>query len=418
MIFSLILYVTLGFLLFSSSLKFKKFTPPSCPAIGCLISFYKNRYRLLDWYTQLLSESKTQTIVVQRFGAPRTVVTANPNNVEYIPKAKVRGKMVVCKRGVNGSAEKGQIVKEAGGAAMILVNTEINLEEDSVDVHVLLATLIGFDESIHLESYMNSTRRPRAKIIFGGTVIGKSRAPAVAEFSSRGPSFTDPAILKPDMILSTQNSEPHQPSSSGNAPNSQSSLPKIIVGSLALGSVLMEQPVKYDEAQNGDKNKHELPDQSTSIQDSEWKKTISETSLQESDISISNANSANKNIETHSEMSPAEHSITTEGDSKFQAIDTVESMQENIDRVQEKDLPSSPPVNMSSDDVTNKPTEESFDMKSPELKPDEEQHKAIEITPTLIYALLDIRKLEKDGANDLLLRFLGAGLDDEWLETW
>ncbi|KAL2540700.1 Subtilisin-like protease SBT1.2 [Abeliophyllum distichum] len=117
-----------------------------------------------------------------------------------LPKAKVRGKMVVCKRGVNGRAEKGQIVKEAGGAAMILVNTEINLEEDSVDVHVLPATLIGFDESIHLESYMNSTRRPRAKIIFGGTVIGKSRAPAVAQFSSRGPSFTDPAILKPDMI--------------------------------------------------------------------------------------------------------------------------------------------------------------------------------------------------------------------------
>ncbi|KAL2515116.1 Cytochrome [Forsythia ovata] len=86
MISSLLLCVTLGFILFSSSLKFKKFTPPSCPAIGCLISFYKNRHRLLDWYTQLLSESKTQTIVVQRFGAPRTVVTANPNNVEYILK--------------------------------------------------------------------------------------------------------------------------------------------------------------------------------------------------------------------------------------------------------------------------------------------------------------------------------------------
>ncbi|KAL2546670.1 Cytochrome [Forsythia ovata] len=86
MISSLLLSVTLGFLLFSSSLKFKKFTPPSCSAIGCLISLYKNHYRLLDWYTQLLSEFKTQTIVVQRFGAPRTVVTANPNNVEYILK--------------------------------------------------------------------------------------------------------------------------------------------------------------------------------------------------------------------------------------------------------------------------------------------------------------------------------------------
>ncbi|KAL2521594.1 Mitochondrial inner membrane protein Mitofilin [Forsythia ovata] len=252
----------------------------------------------------------------------------------------------------------------------------------------------------------------------------------------------------------TQNSEPHQPSSSGNAPNSQSSLPKIIAGSLALGSVLMvanyygvldrylgkeqerpvkydeaqngdknahlgkeqERPVKYDEAQNGDKNAQELPDQSTSIQDSELKKTISETSLQESDISISNADNANKNIETHSEVSPAEHSITTERDSKFQAIDTVEPMQENIDRVQEKDLPSSPPVNMSSDDATNKPTEESFDMKSPEVKPDEEQHKAIEITPTLTSA----DKLAAE--NDIKTVALGDGtrkssslLDDYYL---
>lgn len=117
-----------------------------------------------------------------------------------LPKAKVRGKMVVCDRGVNGRAEKGQAVKEAGGAAMVLANTAINLDEDSVDVHVLPATLIGFDESVELKSYMNSTRKPRARILFGGTQVGKSRAPAVAQFSSRGPSFSNPSILKPDVI--------------------------------------------------------------------------------------------------------------------------------------------------------------------------------------------------------------------------
>ncbi|KAF2307149.1 hypothetical protein GH714_025126 [Hevea brasiliensis] len=74
-----------------------------------------------------------------------------------LPPAKVRGKMVVCDRGVNGRAEKSQAVKESGGAAMILANTEINLEEDSVDVHVLPATLIGFAESVSLKAYVNST---------------------------------------------------------------------------------------------------------------------------------------------------------------------------------------------------------------------------------------------------------------------
>ncbi|KAA8540687.1 hypothetical protein F0562_024394 [Nyssa sinensis] len=60
--------------------------PQSYPLIGCLISFYKNRRRLLNWYTDLLSESPTQTIVVSRFGARRTIVTANPDNVEYVLK--------------------------------------------------------------------------------------------------------------------------------------------------------------------------------------------------------------------------------------------------------------------------------------------------------------------------------------------
>ncbi|KAI6671408.1 hypothetical protein NL676_006293 [Syzygium grande] len=58
--------------------------PPTYPVIGCLISFYRNRRRLLDWYTQLLSQSPTNTIVVWRLGARRTIVTANPKNVQYM----------------------------------------------------------------------------------------------------------------------------------------------------------------------------------------------------------------------------------------------------------------------------------------------------------------------------------------------
>ncbi|XP_075504067.1 cytochrome P450 94B3-like [Primulina tabacum] len=101
MILSLLSCVTLGFLLVSciiSSkklfLKFQKFAScvsnfvkiPLFLRINCLISFYQNRHRLLDWYTHLLSQSKTQTIIVHRIGAPRIVVVANPKNVEYILK--------------------------------------------------------------------------------------------------------------------------------------------------------------------------------------------------------------------------------------------------------------------------------------------------------------------------------------------
>ncbi|KAL6659811.1 hypothetical protein ACP70R_002640 [Stipagrostis hirtigluma subsp. patula] len=60
--------------------------PTSYPVIGCLVAFYRNRRRLLDWYTELLAASPSQTIVVDRLGARRTVVTANPANVEHILK--------------------------------------------------------------------------------------------------------------------------------------------------------------------------------------------------------------------------------------------------------------------------------------------------------------------------------------------
>ncbi|CAK9330294.1 unnamed protein product [Citrullus colocynthis] len=62
------------------------YSPPSYPFFGSLISFYKNRRRLLAWYTDLLSDSPTQTIVVHRLGSRRTVVTANPANVEHMLK--------------------------------------------------------------------------------------------------------------------------------------------------------------------------------------------------------------------------------------------------------------------------------------------------------------------------------------------
>ncbi|KAG9158991.1 hypothetical protein Leryth_013373 [Lithospermum erythrorhizon] len=68
----------------SSSLPY--YGPKTYPIIGCLYDYFKNRHNLLDWYTHLLQESPTQTILISRLGARRTIVTANPVNVEYILK--------------------------------------------------------------------------------------------------------------------------------------------------------------------------------------------------------------------------------------------------------------------------------------------------------------------------------------------
>ncbi|KAK1263782.1 Cytochrome P450 94A1 [Acorus gramineus] len=60
--------------------------PPTYPLIGCLLSFHQNRRRLLDWYTDLLAASPSYTISIRRLGARRTIVTANPKNVEHVLK--------------------------------------------------------------------------------------------------------------------------------------------------------------------------------------------------------------------------------------------------------------------------------------------------------------------------------------------
>ncbi|KAG9446155.1 hypothetical protein H6P81_012283 [Aristolochia fimbriata] len=61
---------------------------PTFPVLGCLPSFYKNRHRLLDWYTELVSASPSHTVLLDRLGAGRTIVTGNPMNVEYVLKTR------------------------------------------------------------------------------------------------------------------------------------------------------------------------------------------------------------------------------------------------------------------------------------------------------------------------------------------
>ncbi|KAI3828939.1 hypothetical protein L1987_03051 [Smallanthus sonchifolius] len=113
----------------------------------------------------------------------------------------VKGKVVVCDRG-GGIAriDKGQTVKDAGGAAMILANELVDGDTTEADAHVLPASHVAYDVGVTIKTYINSTSSPVATIIFRGTVIGIDSAPAVASFSSRGPSMASPGIVKPDII--------------------------------------------------------------------------------------------------------------------------------------------------------------------------------------------------------------------------
>lgn len=109
--------------------------------------------------------------------------------------------MVICDRGDNARVAKGDAVKQAGGAGMILANTAESGEELIADSHLIPATMVGQTAGDQIRDYVSSVPNPTAKIMFRGTIIGPSpSAPRVAAFSSRGPNHLTPEILKPDVI--------------------------------------------------------------------------------------------------------------------------------------------------------------------------------------------------------------------------
>lgn len=114
--------------------------------------------------------------------------------------AKVAGKIVVCDRGGNSRVQKGVVVKEAGGAGMILANTETYGEEELADAHLLPAAAVGQKTGDAIKSYISSDANPTAKFSTGTTRLGVQPSPVVAAFSSRGPNLLTPHILKPDLI--------------------------------------------------------------------------------------------------------------------------------------------------------------------------------------------------------------------------
>ena len=111
--------------------------------------------------------------------------------------AKAAGKVVLCDRGVNARTEKGEEVKRAGGAAMVLVN--VTTDDVDADIHVLPAIHVHKANRDALLAYAASTN-PTAAIVALNGGESSTQVPEVADFSSRGPSTTTGGdILKPDL---------------------------------------------------------------------------------------------------------------------------------------------------------------------------------------------------------------------------
>ena len=112
---------------------------------------------------------------------------------------KVKGKIVMCMRGLGMRVEKGQEVKRAGGVGFVLGNSPANGNELACDAHLLPATAVGYDDAVKILKYINSTKNPMAFIKQARTTLNYQPAPFMAAFTSRGPNVLDPNILKPDI---------------------------------------------------------------------------------------------------------------------------------------------------------------------------------------------------------------------------
>ncbi|KAJ7953265.1 Subtilisin-like protease [Quillaja saponaria] len=112
---------------------------------------------------------------------------------------KTKGKVLVCRQAessVESKLEKSKVVKQAGGAGMILI--------DETDMEVAIpfiipSAIVGRGMGEQILSYTRTTRKAMSRIFQAKTVLGSQPAPRVAAFSSKGPNALTPEILKPDV---------------------------------------------------------------------------------------------------------------------------------------------------------------------------------------------------------------------------
>ncbi|ONK68094.1 uncharacterized protein A4U43_C05F7380 [Asparagus officinalis] len=112
---------------------------------------------------------------------------------------KAKGKIVICSGGNSENIEKGEEVIRAGGVGLIVVNNEWSGNAVTATLYRLPAINIGWTYGSAIYSYMNTTKSPTACISAPTTRLGVKPAPAMTDFSSRGPNTITPQILKPDV---------------------------------------------------------------------------------------------------------------------------------------------------------------------------------------------------------------------------
>ncbi|GGM16306.1 S8 family serine peptidase [Dactylosporangium sucinum] len=128
------------------------------------------------------------------------LAAADPAKVELcypdtLDPAKVKGRIVLCRRGVNPRTDKSLAVRDAGGVGMVLYNPDEN--SLNADYHVVPTVHVDQVAGAAIKLYLGG-RSPTAALSAVSTAT--PRAPSVAAFSSAGPAVAGAGdLIKPDI---------------------------------------------------------------------------------------------------------------------------------------------------------------------------------------------------------------------------
>ncbi|KAK4351851.1 hypothetical protein RND71_027369 [Anisodus tanguticus] len=120
-------------------------------------------------------------------------------NPDSLDEKKVKGKIVLCdnRDGEYPASMKLSEVRSKGGIGFILVDD--NARTVAPKFKSFPAAVVTEKDSNEILSYINSTKNPVASVLPTVSITKYKPAPVVAYFSSRGPSYNTPNLLKPDI---------------------------------------------------------------------------------------------------------------------------------------------------------------------------------------------------------------------------
>jgi subtilisin family serine protease len=111
-------------------------------------------------------------------------------------KGKIKGKIVLCKRGVTARVDKSFAVHLNGGAGMILYNVD-DTSDLVTDSHWVPSVHVRLSDGLAIKNYIDTVKKPLAELT--GGVKTPTQGSVMAAFSSRGENLLSADIIKPDV---------------------------------------------------------------------------------------------------------------------------------------------------------------------------------------------------------------------------